>query len=178
MRIIKATTESTLSKVEKLYLQAFPAVERKPWELLLQKQQEGTMELFSLENEDGSFLGLAIMAYDQDLALLDYFAISEENRGQGIGSTAIKRLQELFTKKRFILEIESTKHPAKDLAIRKSRKAFYLRNGLHAMDFDVNLFGVEMEILSNCEALSYDEYLNIYLNACGPQFANKISLIQ
>lgn len=177
MRITKATTETALANIERLYLQAFPAVERKPWELLLKKQAEGTMELFSLEDEDGSFLGLAIMAYDQDLVLLDYFAVSGERRGQGIGSTAIKTLQEFFKEKRFVLEIESTKHPSEDLEIRKSRKSFYLRNGLHPMDFDVNLFGVEMEILSNCESLDYEEYLNIYVNACGPEYADKISLI-
>ena len=177
MKITKATTETALANIEKLYLQAFPAVERKPWKLLLEKQAEGTMELFSLEDEDGSFLGLAIMAYDKDLVLLDYFAVSGDRRGQGIGSAAIKALQNHFKGKRFVLEIESTKHSSHDLAVRKSRKSFYLRNGLHPMDFNVNLFGVEMEILSNCESLNYEEYLNIYVNACGPEYSDKISLI-
>lgn len=177
MKITKATTETALANIENLYLQAFPAVERKPWELLLKKQAEGTMELFSLEDEKETFLGLAIMAYDQDLVLLDYFAVSGERRGQGIGSAAITALQNHFQGKRFVLEIESTKHPSDDLAVRKSRKSFYLRNGLHPMDFDVNLFGVEMEILSNCEALNYEEYLNIYANACGPEYADKIFLV-
>ena len=166
MKITKATTETALENIEKLYLQAFPEVERKPWKLLLEKQAEGTMELFSLEDEKDTFLGLAIMAYDQDLVLLDYFAVSGDRRGQGIGSAAITALQNHFKGK-----------PADDLAVRKSRKGFYLRNGLHPMDFDVNLFGVEMEILSNCESLNYEEYLNIYVNACGPEYADKISLI-
>lgn len=177
MKITKATTETALANIENLYLQAFPAVERKPWELLLKKQAEGTMELFSLEDEKETFLGLAIMAYDQDLVLLDYFAVSGERRGQGIGSAAIRALLDHFQGKRFVLEIESTKHPSDDLAVRKSRKSFYLRNGLHPMDFDVNLFGVEMEILSNCESLNYEEYLNIYANACGPEYADKIFLV-
>ena len=77
MKIIKATDEKRLQLIEKLYMSAFPKVERKPFQLILQKQKEGTMELLSIE-EDHKFLGLAIFAHDKDIALLDYFAISEE----------------------------------------------------------------------------------------------------
>ena len=46
------------------------------------------------------------------------------------------------------------------------------------MNFDVNLFGVEMEILSNCDELTYEEYLNVYINSCGKEYADKITLIE
>ena len=71
MKIIKATTTAALSNIENLYMSAFPEAERKPWALLLKKQEEGLMELFALESEDGSVLGLAITAYDKDRVLLD-----------------------------------------------------------------------------------------------------------
>ena len=177
MRIIKATDENRLKYIENLYLRAFPKLERKPFSLMVEKQREGTMELLSME-EDGRFLGLAIFAYDKDIALLDYFAVTEELRGQGIGSRAIKALQKIHTGKRFVLEIETTKKPCKDLEMREHRKAFYLRNGLHTMNFDVDLFGVEMEVLSNAEVLNFDEYLDVYKNACGLKFADKIHQIQ
>ena len=177
MRIIKATDENRLKYIENLYLRAFPKSERKPFALMVEKQREGTMELLSME-EDGRFLGLAIFAYDKDIALLDYFAVTEELRGQGIGSRAIKALQKIHTGKRFVLEIETTKKPCKDLEMREHRKAFYLRNGLHTMNFDVDLFGVEMEVLSNAEVLNFDEYLDVYKNACGLKFADKIHQIQ
>lgn len=178
MKIVKATDEKRLRQIEELYLQAFPAAERKPFKLIVQKQAEGTMEILSIEDEKSGFLGLAIFAFDKDLALLDYFAISAEMRGQGAGSRAIRALQKIYFGKRFILEIETTKKNCKDLEIRRQRKEFYLRNGFHAMDFDVNLFGVEMEILSNCEKLTYEEYADIYINACGLKYAHKISLIK
>ena len=177
MKIIKALDENCLKVIEDLYLQAFPKSERTPFSLMLQKQAEGTMELLSIE-ENNRFLGLAIFAYDKDIALLDYFAISEKFRGQGIGSRAIKALQTIYAGKRFVLEIETTKIPCEDLEMREHRKAFYLRNGLHTMNFDVNLFGVEMEILSNAEYLTYEEYLDVYKNACGLKFADKIHLIR
>lgn len=177
MKIIKATDEKRLKYIEDLYLCAFPASERKPFQLMLNKQAEGTMEILAIE-EENAFFGLAIFAFDKDLALLDYFAISEDLRGQGIGSRAIKALQKIYAGKRFVLEIETTKKPCKDLEMREHRKAFYLRNGLHTMDFDVILFGVEMEILANCDKLTYEEYLDIYINACGLKYADKIRLIR
>ena len=177
MKIIKATDEKRLQKIEDLYLRAFPLSERKPFKLMVQKQEEGTMEILSIE-EENTFLGLAIFAHDKDIALLDYFAISDEIRGQGIGSRAIRALQKIYAGKRFVLEIETTKKPCEDLEMREHRKAFYLRNGLHTMDFDVNLFGVEMEMLSNADHLNYDEYLDVYKNACGLKYADKIHLIR
>ena len=177
MKIIKATDEKRLKLIEDLYMRAFPKSERKPFRLMVQKQAEGTMELLSIE-EENAFLGLAIFAHDKDIALLDYFAISDHMRGQGIGSRAIKALQKIYAGKRFVLEIETTKKPCDDLEMRQHRKAFYLRNGLHTMDFDVNLFGVEMEVLSNGEHLNFDEYLDVYKNACGLKFADKIHLIR
>lgn len=177
MQIKKALTKDILDQIKQLYIEAFPKSERKPWELLLQKQQEGTMELLSIE-EDGNFLGLAIFAFDKDLALLDYFAISDSQRGQGVGSKAIRMLQNHYHEKRFLLEIESTKVDAENITIRKSRKDFYLRNGLHVINFDVNLFGVEMEILANCSKLNFEEYRDIYRNACKAEYAEKISLVR
>ena len=177
MKIVKATDENRLKLMEDLYLRAFPKSERKPFSLMVGKQSEGTMELLSIE-EDHVFLGLAIFAHDKDIALLDYFAITDEMRGKGIGSRAIKALQKIYAGKRLVLEIETTKKPCSDLEMREHRKAFYLRNGLHTMDFDVNLFGVEMEVLSNADHLNFDEYLNVYKNACGLKFADKIHQIQ
>lgn len=177
MKIVKATDEKRLKLIEDLYMRAFPKSERKPFKLMVQKQTEGTMELLSIE-EENAFLGLAIFAHDKDIALLDYFAISDDMRGQGIGSRAIKALQKIYAGKRFVLEIETTKKPCDDLEMREHRKAFYLRNGLHTMDFDVNLFGVEMEVLSNGEHLNFEEYLDVYKNACGLKFADKIHLIR
>ncbi|MBQ5676184.1 MAG: GNAT family N-acetyltransferase [Lachnospiraceae bacterium] len=177
MKIIKATDEHRLQLIEDLYMRAFPKAERKPFQLMVKKQAEGTMELLSIEKEN-QFLGLAIFAHDKDIALLDYFAISDEMRGQGIGSRAIKALQKIYAGKRFVLEIETTKKPCNDLEMRNKRKGFYLRNGLHTMDFDVMLFGVEMEMLSNADHLNFDEYLDVYKNACGLKYADKIHLIR
>ena len=68
MKIIKATDENRLKLIEDLYMRAFPKAERKPFQLMVKKQAEGTMELLSIE-EENKFLGLAIFAHDKDIAL-------------------------------------------------------------------------------------------------------------
>ena len=120
MKIVKATDEKRLKYIEELYLRAFPKEERKPFGLMLQKQTEGTMEILSIE-EENTFLGLAIFAFDKDLALLDYFAITDEFRGQGIGSKALKALQKIYEGKGFVLDIDTTKKPCRDLEVREHR---------------------------------------------------------
>ena len=66
MKLIPARDSARLTAIENLYLSAFPAAERKPFSLLLEKQREGSVEILSLE-EDGAFAGLAILVRLDDL---------------------------------------------------------------------------------------------------------------
>lgn len=169
--------KDNLEKIENLYLTAFPENERKPFDLILEKCNKGSMEIISIENDNSDFLGLAVTIICKDMVLLDYFAIAPENRGQNIGSTALKLLFERYKDKRFILEIENTEAECDNLAERIRRKAFYLRNGMSVMPFKVNLVGVEMEVLTyNCE-VTYDEYYSIYKNTFSDKLCSKIQLI-
>ena len=60
MELTKALTKERQDRIYKLYLTAFPESERKPFPLLIEKQEEGIVDILSIE-EDGHFLGLAIM---------------------------------------------------------------------------------------------------------------------
>ena len=64
-----------------------------------------------------------------------------------------------YKNKRVFLEIESTvSKQVEDYDIKIRRKAFYERNGLESQGYLVNLFGVEMEIMSfNCD-ICFEEY--------------------
>lgn len=101
--LVPADTEQQLEQIKTLYREAFPADERKPFSLIMEKRQEGSMEILSLENRVNApagisitasptrhqVLGEAILVYDNDLVLLDYFAISPSLRGNGFGSRAL-----------------------------------------------------------------------------------------
>ena len=112
MILTNCTAETQFANLERLYLKTFPESERKPFSLMLQKSREGIMELLAIEEETGAFLGLAITILYKDLVLLDYFAVSPTMQGQNIGSRALRLLQERYTGKRFILEIEDPREHA------------------------------------------------------------------
>ena len=172
-----ANYKDNLKEIEYLYLTAFPKNERKPFDLILEKCNNGSIEIISIQNDNSNFLGFAIMILHDDMVLLDYFAIAPESRGQNLGSTALKMLFERYKNKRFILEIENTEIECDNSEERKRRKAFYLKNGMSVMPFKVNLIGVEMEVLThNCE-VTYEEYYSIYENTFSDEYCNKIKLI-
>ena len=100
--------KDNLKEIEYLYLTAFPKNERKPFDLILEKCNNSSIEIISIQNDNSNFLGFAIMILHDDMVLLDYFAIAPESRGQNVGSTALKMLFERYKNKRFILEIENT----------------------------------------------------------------------
>ena len=177
MRLIKANTETQYGQIQALYMRAFPAVERKPFPMMLEKQKEGSMELLFLE-EDGAFLGLAIFVLDADLVLLDYFAIEENCRDQGIGSKALALLQQYYPGRRLLLEIEDAAAPTADQQMRIRRKGFYLRNGMTVMPFLVNLFSVEMEVLTYHANVTYEEYVQIYEHVFGEKIRKHVTLVR
>lgn len=168
---------NNLEKIKNLYITAFPKNERKPFDLISEKCNSGSMEIIAIQNDNSDFLGLAITILYDDMVLLDYFAVAPESRGKSIGSNALMLLFERYKDKRFILEIENTEVECNNLQERKRRKAFYIRNGMSLMPFKVNLIGVEMEVLTrNCE-VTYEEYYSIYENTFSDEYCSKIELI-
>ena len=187
IKLTSANTAEQLSQIEQLYMEAFPPEERKPFSLILQKKEEGLVDILSIEPLEAKqghtpdlsspLLGEAILARENGLALLDYFAISPEARGAGIGSKALQLLLQRYSGYRFLLEIESVFHASPDLDWRKKRKEFYLRGGMRCMDYLVCLFGVEMEVLTNGCLVTFDEYQALYQNIFGSSIAGHIKLL-
>lgn len=177
MELIKALTKERQDRMLPLYRSAFPESEQKPFELIVKKQEEGLVDMLSLE-EDGKFVGLAIMARYGDRVLFDYFAVTKEARNGGRGTEALREILKYYGDMRLVGEVDSTKETgAGDLDMRIRRKNFYLRNGLTELPYMVNLWGNEMEMLSNGKYCSYEEYLDIYTSVFGPAVIKNISLM-
>lgn len=180
MLVIKeAFNDTQLERVKDLYEIAFPASEKKPFSMILEKREEGLAEILSIEDENKQFCGLLITALYKDLVLIDYFAIDEESRGSGIGSEALKIFCNRYGNKRIFLEIESTvsdKEEDHDIKIR--RKHFYQRNGFRCMPYLVLLFGVEMEIMTYNGKVSYDEYHELLDKVYGEKISSHVILLK
>lgn len=166
---IHSDGESYTSELISLYKEAFPPEEKKPWELMEQLYEEKKMEILAIV-EDDIFLGLAVNMLHGEYALLDYFAIAKEKRESGYGSRAIRKLQERFAGKKYILEIELPLPDADNLPERIRRKSFYLRNGLKETHVYANVYQTDFELLTPDGVLSYVEYISFLQGILGKKW--------
>ena len=160
-----------------LYQSAFPKEERKPFSLIERKAAMGSMEILVIR-EGRKRCGLAITAVSQEIVLLDYFAITKESRGQGIGSDALLLLRELYGGHQFFLEIEEIREDQPGAADRIRRKEFYLRNGMLETGIHVSLFGVGLELLATQPGLEYAQCETLYRELLGPAYRNMVKQVE
>ena len=165
IKLIDAVTAGMTREVWRLYTEAFPEPERKSPKLMEDKYREGKVDILAVVDETGRFLGEMITVKRGELVLLDYFAISPDIRGGGIGSKSLEKLREYYDDSILILEIESTLEPADNSEQRQRRKRFYLSNGFRPLDWEVILFGIRMEILTSGKYVDYHSYHDIYETA-------------
>ena len=143
-----------------LYQRAFPRYERKPFRLIRRMYKEGRTDVWIAE-KDGRFAGLATTVNGGDTILLDYFAVPEKLRSQGVGSAFLQGLLQLYEGRGLFVEIEAADRDDAD-GSKARRKAFYLRNGLEEMHVVAILFGVRMELLGQGRKLDFDGYRAFY----------------
>lgn len=174
MEFVEYKSKEQLGKIESLYIEAFPQEERKPFDLMADKIGKG-VEMIAIE-EDGEFLGLAIMLVYDNIALLDYFAIIPEMRGLNIGSRALCALKEHYSGKAFLIEIEDTDEECENHADRVRRKAFYLRNGMVEMNYKVWFFGTKMQVLTGGDIVTFESHNRVYEAVLGKETADKVAL--
>ncbi len=172
VKTIPAGDERQWKEMEELYLQAFPANERKPWQMIRRKAEEGTMAAFWLgygeAEEETVFAGLAILMLYKDLVLLDYFAVLPELRSLGLGSRFLKEIKDRYPDGHLFLEAEMEDDRADNALERRRRKAFYLRNGMRELGVEVCVFGVDMELLGFEEGITFSKYLELQLGVNDP----------
>lgn len=159
--LIKPATIVDWIRLYLLYLQAFPAAERKPWSIICKMYRKGKADIWCLLR-DGKFVGLAMTINSPEVILLDYFAICKNCRGQGAGTAALKAILSKYRDKGLFLEIESTLEQVPDLPMRLRRKKFYLTCGLQEMHTTAVLFGVNMELLGVGCCLDFAQYKAFY----------------
>ncbi len=161
MQIQKPKTIGDWWRLYRLYLSAFPAVERKPFSMILRMCRKGKTDIWCVRS-GGKFAGLAITINGPDIILLDYFAIPKHRRGEGIGTKALSLLRSHYSGKGFFVEIETTLKKTAELPMRLRRKQFYLAAGLQELSVTAKLFGVDMELLGCDCSLDYKSYKAFY----------------
>ncbi len=161
MDIKQPTTLLQWINIYRLYQEAFPTSEKKPFSMIRSMRKKGKSDIWYCE-EDGRFAGLVITINGQDKVLLDYLAVAKRRRGQGAGSKILQKMREQYAGKGVFLEIEVVTESADNFEERKRRKQFYLFNGMTEMNVFVKLFGVDMELLGFDCFLTFEEYHDFY----------------
>ena len=148
-------------RIYRLYRQAFPRSERKPFAIIRQMYREGRTRVWYATTADGRFAGMAATVEGDDTTLLDYFAIAKGLRGQGYGSAFLQQLLRQSPDRALFVEIEATDRPD-PTGEKQRRKQFYLRCGLEEMHVTAMLFGVRMELLGRGCHMDFEGYRAFY----------------
>lgn len=135
--------------------QDFPADELKPLSHIIKSMEEGYgFSLGLYEEERLAGYSVFILCEETKCALLDYFAILSDRRGEGLGHRAFSLFDAYFKEKLPLVKglyIESERITAaeneKQRLTRERRIAFYQSCGCEMTDLRAVLFGVDYSVL-------------------------------
>ena len=110
-----------------IYRKSFPANERQKEEVVRQRLNSGTEDMFAGLKDDAVIaMGLVFNLSNSGFVLLDYFAVSEHERGSGTGTLFMQFLIQCYNQsnKQMIMEVEDPQD-GKNLEERQRRVNFY-----------------------------------------------------
>ena len=155
-------------RIRKIYAEAFPKCERKPFAIIRAHNKSGAGSLLKI-TLDGKLCGFFFTYFHNEFAMVDYFAIHKDFRNRGIGEIALGKLAREYRDKKIFLEIEDPS--ASEIA--KRRLGFYERCGLTREGTEVNLFSVDMELLTLGDfKIGFSSYFELYRSMLGDALAN------
>ncbi|MDE6801377.1 MAG: GNAT family N-acetyltransferase [Muribaculaceae bacterium] len=132
---ITSTASPLMAQVHGLYMSAFPAKERRPWESVTQLVESGSLffSLITATDDNGDFVGFASLWRLPDTYYIEHLAVADSCRSKGYGGKILDYAKMLAGESPLVVEVELP--DANDDAPR--RIAFYERHGLMAMaDFE------------------------------------------
>lgn len=168
-------TERDMPAYIELYESSFPPAERKELSYMLTGPNASAYDVLIISTPDCTVAGMVILVTHGGLCMLDYFAVSPDLRGQGIGTAVLPLIREV-SRGRFFLEIETPaphcdpRDACDNQEQRLRRKAFYKAAGLVETGVHAFIYGNDMELLSYPEdagAITFEGY-NALLRATFP----------
>lgn len=151
MQQVRKVGFEEFSNIYQLYLvEDFPEAEVKPLEVIKDAFSGDKYTAYVLEDDRKVNAYASFIRSNNDVVLLDYFAVTQgAGRGGGLGSYFIRELVREVETGGFILECEVPEKAdnENEKMIRQKRIAFYERNGALVTDTRVQVFGVDFQLL-------------------------------
>ena len=160
----------------------FPKDELKPLSHILSMVEDDTCTFYAFK-KDNEVLSYFSVCKNGGGLLVDYLAVNERYRGQGIGSKTLEFLKSIAQNKYIIIECEAEDKATnqKERETRLRRIALYERAGFIKSGISSNLFGVDYIILTYPAGLSRGQikelYSIIYLRMLGKSMFDKFMRI-
>ncbi|MCM1022441.1 MAG: GNAT family N-acetyltransferase [Prevotella sp.] len=174
LKRINAFSED-FGRISCLYRTAFPADERAPMWLLALKAGRENVDFWGLY-ADGDWLGLAYVISEGGASYLFYLAVSEELRGKGLGSKALRAIVTHYAGQRLFLALEQLDENADNFAERQRRRRFYLKNGLKPLPLTIREATVTYDVMGTGDVKpeEYESMMKKYLGAASGMVSMKI----
>ena len=153
-----------------LYESSFPPSERKELDYMLTGDKSAAYEVLVVSTPARPVAGMVITVTHGHLTMLDYFAISPDLRGQGIGHAVLPLIRDRVKASgggHFFLEIETPppacipRDPCGNPEQRVRRKAFYQSAGMVETGMRAFIYGNDMELLAfpeDAAAVTFEGY--------------------
>lgn len=153
MKIIELNKDQIVNIYNKMMVHDFPKNELRPLEWILKPYDEGTYICYALQDGEAGaneVLGYAFFVKMNNHYLFDYFAITERQRNNGLGSVFLKLIKEKFACCDSVIgEVEDPQCSSnEEERLKQTRRFdFYIKNGYLDTGVRVNLFGVDYIVL-------------------------------
>lgn len=163
---IEKTRPSEYKLIKQLFVSAFPRVERPPFRVLKKTYEKGKADMFSVY-ADGRFAGFCHALVGGGLVYFFYFAIKDEFRGMGVGSSVLRLVTERYDGRKLFLAIETPDENAPNYGERVRRHGFYEKNGLHDLPHFITEAGETYAVMGTGDAVSPEEYRSLVADSFG-----------
>lgn len=125
--------------------QDFHPDELKPLSMIQEALPRGEYDAYGIFPEGSNRIGYAFILKLPGVQLLDYFAISSSNRGNGYGTASLRILSEMRGDELLLIETENPDYISDEMAQR--RLQFYLRCGCRDTGVRAEIWGVPYQVL-------------------------------
>lgn len=166
MKLEFINAEKYKKQVRQLFISAFPREERPPMWMLIRRCRQGKAQFCAVLDGD-RFVGLIYVIGNDRVKTLMFLAIAEDARDGGYGSEILKCVHQKYKNTKMFLNIEPLDKDAPNYDQRCRRKAFYNRNGMDLLDYQVREAGVTYEMLTYGEYVTKQEYEEVMTEMYG-----------